>query len=411
MESQIMDMRDAPDAILVPACTEQEVPLETVKDASTFTRVEGSRYFPIDFRMRRLIIDAVAQKYQSSADAAEDGGDIVCIGETRCERAWESGAPELAATATQLRTARGSTEGIVAIHLLGHGQPQPFLALGKRYAFLCTEETGDVLRLSYAEMRLTPDGLTTTSRLHSEEPLLIYPLAESFRAFFREFVLLRRTSMTNIHARHPLADIAFESRIRYLDFLVDASAAEGRLTAQSAIRLEYMAREFHVGADNLAKSFEKAAAGGIPEAEMYDRLAQLILKDLQSWEIFVLYQDILSLIVETDGGNCRPCLYRLLQRKALAGGAFVAACADAIRYRRQAVQCMEAAVSSIDGDCRSIYWPNLQQMQRYDEDTLLKLMELQREDCHGNLMELQRYEKECRLKMMDIGVMTDDGTR
>ena len=421
MKQETMDVLDAPDAILIPACTEKEVPLEVVKDASTFTRVEGSLCFPIDFRMRRLIIDAVAQKYQPQAGGAanDDDGDIVCIGETLCERAWNSGSQALADVADHLRAVRGSTDGIVAVHTLGYDDLQAapsFLALGKQNAFLYTKATGDV-PLSYAELRLTADGLTTTKRFYSEGTLLVYPLSDAFRAFLREFVLLRRTSLTNVHARHPLADMAFESRVKYLDFLVDAAAAEGRLTAASAVRLEYMAREFHVSADDLTKSFEKAAAGGIPETKMYDHLAQFLLKYLKSWEAFVFYQDILSIIVEADGGNCRPCLYRLLQRKALAGEAFVTSCAGSIRSHQEAeafvascaeaVRCyqkaehdivascaeaircdqkakrdMEAAVSSIGSEHRNLYWPNLQRMQRYNE--------------------------EFRLKMMDIGVMTDE---
>lgn len=385
MKQQIMDVQHESDAILVPARTEREVPLESVKDASAFTRREGSRYFPLDFRLRRLVVDAVAQKYQTPADAAgtADAG-LVCIGETRCERAWDSGDPALAAAAEHLRAVRGSTEGIVAVHLLGRGQPQPFLALGKRFAFLCTETAGDVT-ISYKDVRLTPDGLTMADRLQSEGPLLTYPLAEAFRSFFREFLLLRRTSLTNVRARHPLADAAYYLRRDYLDFLVDAAAAEGRLTAENAIRLEYMAREFHVGAGELTKSFEQAAAGGIPEKEMYDRLAHVLLKDVQGWQVFVLYQDILSLIVDADGGNCRPCLYRLLQRQALAGEAFVAACTEAIRCQRQAEQHIEAAVRSADADRRALLWPDARQWLRYEE--------------------------EFRLKLMDIGVMTDDRTR
>ena len=345
MKQQIMDVQHESDAILVPARTEREVPLESVKDASAFTRREGSRYFPLDFRLRRLVVDAVAQKYQTPADAAgtADAG-LVCIGETRCERAWDSGDPALAAAAEHLRAVRGSTEGIVAVHLLGRGQPQPFLALGKRFAFLCTETAGDVT-ISYKDVRLTPDGLTMADRLQSEGPLLTYLLAEAFRSFFREFLLLRRTSLTNVRARHPLADAAYHLRRDYLDFLVDAAAAEGRLTAENAIRLEYMAREFHVGAGELTKSFEQAAAGG----------------------------------------NCRPCLYRLLQRQALAGEAFVAACTEAIRCQRQAEQHIEAAVRSADANRRALLWPDARQWLRYEE--------------------------EFRLKLMDIGVMTDDRTR
>ncbi len=377
------------DGILYPPLQDAEEKLEGCHNEFIHLHHEEYRTFPLDFRLKNIVIDSIAKKYNeeiSDYPEIDDDSERFLIG----PKAFRMFVHDLSCPCPYMQKALTVLEenfpGIkpIAIHLLnkdeGTVNRQMFIAFSREGIYL-RYATNDVEKYKYENLRITPDGVEDINRV-SGDLLLEYPLAEAFRHFVQEFLLLRRSTLLPIEVRHPLADMPSEMRERYLAFLVDAAAAEGQLGVHGLIYLEYLARSFYVSANKLAQWLEEAYGGGMKDSDLHKRLTDFlaIRSPIPTDKYHVLCMDILELIEGRDGKIHRPKLLALLKRKGdVFGQGFIEYFSSAVELRAQTEELMykmHLAVEKIPHNRFELYRENMITWQRYRNDLTLKLLDI-----------------------------------
>ena len=153
--------------------------------------------------------------------------------------------------------------------------------------------------------------------------LLQVPLPDVVLDFAREFMLLRCAKLHDVLLQHPVSRLSVEHRMMYLDFMTNVSAGEGRLTAEKLIYLENMARTMHLSDSALINGLKKAEKNGGKENVIRKSFAVLQKNMLEQALHWILYQDILSLLVEHKGDMGKSLLFKELKKDTFAGSDFV----------------------------------------------------------------------------------------
>ena len=347
---------DKATSILYPALQEGiEIPLEGAPNDIIRLGSEEVTTFPSDFRMRNAVIDALAHKYQEKQedypDSENDDDERFIIGPTairlRCKEI-ETFCPYMKKAMEIIADEKIQRREHVAVHLLENDKSasnmQKFLLLTKDYLYL-RYKTGKVEKYAYDYLRIGEDYIEDTIK---GEMILNYSLAEEFCEFLKEFLMLRRTTISGIHERHPFTDESLEARENYLKFLTDSSVAEGKLRVESLIYLEYLARNFRISADKLVKWIEEADKNGVKEKKIQRELTNLLLLNTPTEKYYDFFMDILEIIAAQNEDISKSKILSILRRKnQVTDPAFVDCYLEAAKLRRESKEKLKQAMGVV----------------------------------------------------------------
>lgn len=380
--------KEKTDGILYPMLQENEECLKSAKNETVPLRHDEHKSFPLEFRFLDIVIDSLARKYNEGEEAlpypeADEDGERFLIG-PKAVRTFvqDKGCPCPYMTKAFAAMEEQKIPHVpIAICLLDANDSeinrQEFLALAKNGIYL-RKSTLKLEFYPYDELYVGLDRLTSINSTSSEQNILDDLPSETFRKFLQEIMLLRRTTLLSLYERHPLAVTSLDAREKYIDFLTDAAAAEGKLGVRGLIYLEYLTRNFHVSADKLAKCLEEAYEGGIKENEIHKRLTELLTQVIPSEDHYVFFMDIMELLVGENGEITRPKLLKVLKRKnGIAGGEkFVNNFMETVKLRRQEELYMKKALQTLSFVQHRIGDEHIHLWQNYRHELSLKLLDI-----------------------------------
>ena len=140
--------------------------------------------------------------------------------------------------------------------------------------------------------------------------------------------------ISGIRARHPVTASPVDHKRRYLEFLVYVGANGGKLTLAQLLRLEYLAREFMIPAEDLSEWLRQSISKK-KTARSWERSLTNIVRMIPEELRYVFFKDILNMTVGSQSEMNCPEMSRLLERPAFAGKEFTV---EYIGYLRQQLQ-------------------------------------------------------------------------
>lgn len=369
-------------------------------------------YFPLDFCTRRIVINFISKKYQADdKNYFDNGGDEerFLIGYDSCKETVRDDleCPYMKKFNQRLSKFKNiSPKEIFAIYLLElddsdyNNQKFLFLTRTEICLFYATKE---LERYSYKEVRFTPDGIELKQPAQDvEEKLLEWEFNEKFLNFVHEFMLLRATTLADVRTRHPLADlrddvnapdmmtdisstvnlVATENEIRppyskrhaYLKFLVNAATAEGWLDAVTMLRLAYMAREFHVPADELQSWLKDAYSGELLKKKLQTTFAE-VLKTIGEKNKFALIQDAIEIATDSNGNFHRAELLKIFKRSQFGVEKFAENYLSYVKQRKAAAKDLQMALQCMDK--QFLHIKSAVRMQHYGDALNLQLITME----------------------------------
>ena len=387
MSKKQLSIIDKAGAIIYPRLHENETQVEGARNDIIKSVQHETYYFPLEFRLKDVVIDSLARKYASEYPSADEVAERFLIGTAACseDHRNELHCPYMDKVTRSLADVKSIRKSnIVALSLLDADDSadyhnQGFLLLSKDGVYLRnTGVSNKIEHYAYQKLRFTRDGIEHIERTSVEGLLLNYPLDEKFIGFAQEFMLLRRTTLLTMRDRHPFADAFPQFRKAYLEILTDVAAAEGFLTVEKYIRLEYMAREFRIAPASFEQWLRTALKGTGKDAELQKKFREMLSQKTKTDEWYVLFQDILEMAVREDGLN-RKKIVDLLRRNSTAGDKFVSNCIEYIKLRRQSELYLHRAVESIGyrrlADDLGGYLKKIHALLSYNGDMNLKLLD------------------------------------
>lgn len=363
--------------------------------------VSETVYFPLNFCMNDVVIDAVARKYAAGIDDYPDDDDEehFLIGTEDCSKSKTLNCAYMKKALVRINAARNvDSDGVFAIYLLSldnsNENRQKFLLMTKTTLYLL-HDTQAIESYGYNEIIFTPDGIERKQFGESIEPnLLEYTFDERFLNFAQEFMLMRCTTLADVRERHPFANVvddkkspdavadmginvdetdsrpAIRKRCAYLKFLVDTAAAEGHLEAKTIMRLCYMAREFRVSGDFMLSWLKQATAGGIRKNKLLTEFSRTLTFIGLKYK-FVFVQDLLEVGTDSAGNFHRQELLKIFKRPQFGTEKFVAHYLAFIGKRNAAANELQLAFQHVEN--REICFKHSVRAQNYCDRLNLQL--------------------------------------
>jgi len=388
--SEVID-KDDNDALKYPSIKilggnlPEEIKLDIVTRDINPPETFDTLYFPSDFCTRKPIINLIAKKYSADAENYfRNGGDeeFFLIGYDSCaKKVRESlNCPYMEKFNKRLESFKKvSPKEIFAIYLLElddsdfNNQKFLFLTRSEICLFYATKE---LECYGYNQIRFTPDGIELKKPAQDvEEKLLEWQFNEKFLNFVQEFMLLRCTTLADVRTRHPLADLRddlnnpdfvtdiapavnlissenepfppYSKRKIYLNFLVNVATAEGYLDAAAMLRLAYMAREFHVPAEDLQSWLKDALAGYFLKKKLQPLFVE-VLKTIGEKNKFALVQDAIEVTTDANGNFHREELLRIFKRAQFGVEKFAENYLSFVKKRKAAEKDLQAALQCME---------------------------------------------------------------
>lgn len=372
--------------MLYPSVNEEfEQKLRTTPNDILMHSVGEYRSFPLDFRMRSVVIQSIAKKYICDYPPETETDEERClIGIFSVEAARKDFACPYMKKAFEALDEEKISEEIIAIHLLGADLSeavncQKFVALSRKGIYL-RWQTNVIEFFKWEDIVFKPEGIYHLYKLGDAEKLAMYVFDEDFLKFIEEFMILRRTTVLNIGEPHPLLEEAPKYREEYLRFMVDTAAAEGKLSVENLIYLEFLTRSLKISADILLKFLEIAYSGGIKEKTLYREIAKYIESSIDHKKINVFYMDLAELMVDKNGNECRQKLHNILKRDTgLKGKVNIERFVESVRLRKE--------------------------YERLICDAYQEFSVLDAKECKKDIEAYLRYRNEFAMKLLNIGAM------
>ncbi len=408
LDVEIVD-RDDPNAIRYPTiknegengAIEYRITL-TVRDIIV-PGLSETVYFPLNFCMEDIVIDAVAKKYRADIDnyPLDSDDEHFLIGTQACRKdSKKLDCPYMKKTLVRINVASNlDVSNIFAIYLLSlddsNENRQKFLLMTKTKLYLL-HDTQAIETYGYKDIRFTSDGLEL-KRLGETvgQRLLDYTFDERFLNFAHEFMLLRRTTLVDVRERHPFANViddkkspdvvadmrlnvdevegrpSIRKRNAYMKFLIDAAAAEGYLQAKTILKLCYMAREFRISGDLMLSWLKQAISGGIRKNKLSEEFSRM-LTFIGSKYKFVFVQDLLEVATDDEGNFHRQELLKIFKRPQFGVEKFAAEYLLFLGKRNRAMRQLQTAFQNIDD--HEIYFKHSIREQNYINGLTLQLV-------------------------------------
>ena len=316
---------------------EREIKMPTQKDDIVPLSAESVSYFSFDYRLNNGALDALAAKYSSNMDEEE----LCLLGPSTCSKAWEdkklSRVREILKERTNL-----TANDVCGIYLpeidYNDGENrQKFLLLSRNHFYARYEDLG-LKCAPYSQLLFSHEGAIDRRSPNDKEYVEYFTACyfpDDFLKYAFDLSALHVAKLGGIRVRHPIAASPSEHKRRYLEFLVHVGANGGRLTLLQLLRLEYLAREFLITAEELSEwlrhSLTKRKNSRSWELDL-NNLVRMLPEELR----YVFFQDVLNMAVNGESTlNC-PEMPRLLQRPAFAGKEFTSHFISFLKAREEA---------------------------------------------------------------------------
>lgn len=358
-------------------------------------------YFPLNFCMEDIVINAVARKYSAGLEDYPEADDEehFLIGTEVCRKIKTLKCPYMKKALARIGSARNvDLNEVFAIYLLSLDDStenrQKFLLMTKNALYLL-HDTQAIESYGYNDICFTPDGIELKHFGESiRQNLLEYTFDERFLNFAHEFMLLRCTTMTDVRERHPFANVVddkkapdavadmdinidetdfrpvIRKRCAYMRFLVDTAAAEGHLEAKTMMRLCYMAREFRISADFMRSWLKQAMAGGIRKNKLLAEFSRT-LNFIGLKYKFVFVQDLLEAGTDEAGNFHRQELMKIFKRPQFGTEKFVMHYLEFLGKRNAAARELQLAFQNVEN--REICFKHTVRAQNYGDKLTLQM--------------------------------------
>jgi len=377
--------KDDVDGIIYPALrSDYEIRLKNAKNEIIPLKADEHRLFSLNFRMKNIVIDSLARKYNDTIGAypaPDEDGERVLIGVSAIKSFLQKRDCPYMNKVFEVMEEQKINEELIGICLLDISDSevnrQTFLALSRSGIYL-RKKTLKIDFFPYENLYIGTDRIERKDAIEAERDILDYLPSDEFCEFLQEIMLLRRTTLLQISERHPFADVKPEDKEKYLAFLTDAAAAEGKLEVRGLIYLEYLARNFNIGDDKLTEWLEEAYAGGLKNNELHKRLTELLTNVMHTNKYYVFFMDIIELIVGKDGSIHRTKLLEILKRKngAAGGEKFIENFAETVKLRRQAERYMIKTLQTLGYMEHQLYSEDIRHWQNYRNELGDKLLNI-----------------------------------
>lgn len=376
-ESPNIDIIDKNNGFIYPALKpDHEKKMSTQKDDIVPLSAESVSYFSFSYRLQNGALNALAKKYDSNAD-----DDEVCLlGPQACSSAWKSENFRRVREIVEER-ANLTADDICGIYLpeidRNDGENrQKFFLLERDYFYARYEDMG-LKRAPYRDLLFTHEGAIDRRKSPNNGEYAEYFTAcffpENFLSYALELSALHVAKISGIRARHPVTASPVDHKRRYLEFLVYVGANGGKLTLAQLLRLEYLAREFMIPAEDLSEWLRQSISKK-KTARNWERSLTNIVRMIPEELRYVFFKDILSMTVGTQNEMNCPEMPRLLERSAFAGKEFTA---EYISYLRQQLQAqnhlLQAALALRHAQINE---QNFSADQMFDNDLNLQFLEM-----------------------------------
>ena len=375
-EVEVIDHDDV-DLLLYPTLREDEEKRKLIKSDIIPLGKRDMLYFPLNFRMSALAIESIAKKYNRRYDYPEADSDDerYLIGPEACSRGRDMDCPYLKKAFAVLQDEKDAKD-LVALYLLdadqGEMNDQYFLAL-TRTGVLFRSGSSTLQRAPYEDLRFAEDGIESRRRVKEfKGNLLDYGFDEAFLSFVHEFLQLRRTKLLPVRETHPFAHHAPELKRAYLDFLVDAAAAEGGLTAHKLIWLEQLAREFCIPAKTVELFLKKALKGGVKGNKLQSALRTALAKmDVEYHYVFV--EDTITATIDERGECSREQLLKLLSKDDFCRLGYVESYRRYVCLQKQADEAFRSTLEQVK---YSVSLKNIYRRRMYHDALRLQIIDM-----------------------------------
>lgn len=389
---------ETPDEIRVDIVTRDIIPPDAF----------ATLYFPYDFCTGKIVIDLVAKKYAANAEnyfSNAGDEDRFLIGYDSCSKKVRDklDCPYMKKFNERIeKLKKFSPKSIFAVYLLelddsdDNNQKFLFMTRNELCLFYATKE---LERYSYSDIRFMPDGVELKSPAQDvERKLLEWEFNEKFFNFAREFMLLRCTTLADVRTRHPVADMrddvnnpdivtdiaatvnlnetenemypSYKRRSTYLNFLVNVATAEGYVDAETLLRLAYMAREFHIPADEVQSWLKDAYAGDFLKKKL-QRIFVDVLETVGEKNKFALIQDAIEVATDSEGNFHRAELLKIFKRQQLGVEKFAESYIAYVKKRKAAERDLQLALQVMDK--QQLHIKSAVRMQNYGDAINLQI--------------------------------------
>lgn len=366
--------------LILPAIKDDasEVKLDIIKSDIMAIPGREAIYFPRDFRFNNIIIDSIARKYSSDYPSSDSDDERYIVGLTNCK-----GARDIACSYLKkvFKIIDGKKEEnldeIIAIYLFdtddGEENHQKFLILTKKRIYI-RYRSNRLERFEYSDIVFKESGIESIFG----ESIVNYEIDDSFAEFVQEWLMLLDNPVNIIDSSHPFAGKNLEYRYRYAELMVDAAAADGYLTVDNYLRLEYIAREFRISPEAILEYFYNAAHGGIKDNKLSGVYSNFVINGLNEEYRNVFFFDLLGFIARIRKIDARRKAVSILSRKEYLGSECVEKYIEYIKSQHNANEQLRNSLHALkELRNQSLSWYNIYKLGSYSNSIGLKMLNLE----------------------------------
>lgn len=364
---------------------DKEIKMDLVKNDVLPSSIGEAIYFRVEYRLEKTTIDCLAEKYSAKIeDYAEDFNDEhFLIGSTVCKKSiTDLDCKYMAKVWDILRINKIKLNTIFGIYLLNMDESednsQKFIALAMDKVYI-RWQTKKLEEFLYTDLIFDKDGIKSRYLIvglagENRGYVVDYCFDEQFLFFANEIMLLKTAVMDGINETHPVSILPLEKKKKYLSFLINISASTKNLTAKKLLKLEYLAREFGIDAEEIVKNLKTALKGGIKDNRLSNLIASIVAEVLPEEIRYVFYQEALEFTVSEKGKVEREKLHQIISRNSYAGESFVRYYCDFLRLDKEAQACLQH--SFLQTEYPVINLQDLYRLQKYNHALTMQILSI-----------------------------------
>lgn len=368
------------DDLILPAVKDEasEVKLDIIKSDILSIPGREAIYFPRDFRYNNIIIDSIVKKYSVEYPDNDSDEERYIVGVINCKKSRNIDCRYLKKVFAIIDDKKElKYEEIIAIYLFdtdsGEENHQRFIVFTKNCVYI-RYRNNKLEKFEYKDIIFRESGVESLF----DETIVNYEFDSVFAEFIKEWLILRDNPVNITDNSHPFSGKNMECRCRYIELMIDVAAADGYLTVENYLRLEYIAREFRISAEAMLEYFHNAANGGIKENKLSSTYSDFIINGLDEEYRNVFFFDLLGFIARAGKSDIRKKAVSVLSRKEYLGSECVEKYLEYVKSQRRANDKLRDSLYALkDIRNQSLSWYNIYRFESYSNSIGLKLLNLE----------------------------------
>lgn len=358
--------------------------LQITKDTIPGT-TEEITYFSLSFRMSNAVLNAIAAHYETPEDyplgEEDEEEERFLLGPYLVQEFCKKMPTKCLYMDKAMEIINNTKElvlrDIIGIYLFGtdnyDANKQRFLVMTVNRIYLRDDSL--VLKdYDYEDIVIDDDGLHLKASVESlgEPKLWEYPFDKRFISFFRDFMLLKFTILSDRIERHPFVDRPMDHRNEYLKFMVIIALSEHRMSVEQLLYLEILAREFHLGSTTLEEMIKAVFKKKTSDRKIRDNLIEITKNYIPAEYMYVFFQDVLRLAINNKGELNQNVILEIISKDNYAGEKFVTAYVEYIKAENTMKEKLMLAMSNVKK--RPLTIEPTYQLQQLCRDFFIKIL-------------------------------------